>query len=43
MRALNALLTCAAFVAIFAVLFVTSVVVTATLHKALAATVAVPG
>ena len=36
MRALNALLTVAGFAAIFAVLFVTSAVVTATLHKALA-------
>ena len=36
MRALNALLTVAGFVAAFAVLFVTSAVVTATVHKALA-------
>ena len=36
MRALNALLTVAGFAAILAILFVTSVVVTATVHKALA-------
>ena len=36
MRALNALLTVAGFVAVLAVLFITSAVVTATIHKALA-------
>jgi hypothetical protein len=36
MRALNALLTVAGFAATFAVLFVTSAVVTAIIHKALA-------
>ena len=36
MRALNALLTVAAFAAILAVLFITSAVVTATVHRALA-------
>jgi hypothetical protein len=36
MRALKALLTVAGFAATFAVLFVTSAVVTATVHKALA-------
>jgi hypothetical protein len=45
MRALNALLTGAGFAAILAVLFFTSAVVTATIHKALAsaAVVAIPG
>ena len=36
MRALNALLTAAGFTATFVVLFVTSAVITATLHKAIA-------
>jgi hypothetical protein len=36
MRALNAFLTVVGFAAIWAVLFVTSAVVTATIHKALA-------
>jgi hypothetical protein len=36
MRALNALLTVAGFVAVLAVLFFTSAVVTATIHKGLA-------
>ena len=36
MRALNALLTVAAFAAVLAVLFITSAVVTATVHRALA-------
>jgi hypothetical protein len=36
MRALNALVTVAGFIAIWAVLFFTSAVVTATVHKALA-------
>ena len=36
MRTLKALLTIAGFAATFAVLFVTSAVLTATLHKALA-------
>ena len=45
MRALNALLTVAGFIAVFAVLFVTSAVVTATVHRALAsaAVVAIRG
>ena len=45
MRALNALLTVAGFAAIWAVLFFTSAVVTATIHKALAsaAVVAIRG
>ena len=45
MRALNTLLTIAGFAATFAVLFVTSAVVTATVHKALAsiAVVAIRG
>ena len=45
MRALNALLTVAGFAAIWAVLFFTSAVVTATIHKALAsaAVVAIKG
>jgi hypothetical protein len=36
MRALNALLTIAGFAAVLAILIVTSAVVTATIHKALA-------
>jgi len=36
MRALNALLTVAGFAAVLAVLFVTSAVVTAAVHRALA-------
>jgi hypothetical protein len=36
MRALKALLTVAGFTAVFAVVFVTSAVVTATVHRALA-------
>jgi hypothetical protein len=36
MRALNALVTVAGFAAIWAVLFFTSALVTATIHKALA-------
>ena len=45
MRALNALVTVAGFAAIWAVLFFTSAVVTATIHKALAsaAVVAIRG
>ena len=45
MRALNALLTAAGFAAILAVLFITSAVVTATIHKGLAsaAVVAIKG
>ena len=45
MRALNALVTVAGFAAIWAVLFFTSAVVTATIHKALAsaAVVAITG
>ena len=45
MRALNALLTVAGFATIWAVLFFTSAVVTATIHKALAsaAVVAIRG
>jgi hypothetical protein len=38
MRALKALLTVAGFAAVLAVLIVTSAVVTATIHKALAST-----
>ena len=41
MRALNALLTVAGFAAVLAVLFITSAVVTATIHKALASAAAV--
>jgi len=41
MRALNALLTAAVFAALLAVLFVTSAVLTATLHKAFAASAAI--
>lgn len=36
MRALNALLTVAAFAAVLGILFITSAIVTATIHKALA-------
>jgi len=45
MRALNALLTVAGFAAVLAVLFVTSAVVTATVHRALvfAAVLAIRG
>ena len=42
MRALNALLTIVGFVAIFAVVFVTSAVVTAALHRGLAAVAVIP-
>jgi hypothetical protein len=41
MRALNALLTVVGFAATFAILFVASVILTATVHKALASSSAV--
>lgn len=43
MRALSALLTVVGFAATFAVLFVASVILTATIHKALASSSTVAG